>query len=277
MKIFISKRLFLVDCFIFCTPHSFADNNNISRLPNGKPDFNGVWQVLNKANYNIEPHAARAAMLLKDGLYGSLPSDEVVSLGVVGSIPAGVGVTDKIPYQEWALRKREENKNNWLDRDPEIKCYLPGTPRATYMPFPFQIIQSEQAFFFAYEYAGATRNVFLSDPGPAPIDSWMGQSYGQWEGDTFVIEVTGNNDQTWFDRSGNFHSDALHVEERYTYKHPNLIHYEATITDEKVFTRSWKMSMNIYRRQAEDAQILQFKCVEFVEELIYGHLRRNHE
>ena len=91
------------------------------------------------------------------------------------------------------------------------------------MPFPFQIIQSEQAFFFAYEYAGATRNVFLSDPGPAPIDSWMGQSYGQWEGDTFVIEVTGNNDQTWFDRSGNFHSDALHVEERYTYKHPNLI------------------------------------------------------
>ena len=86
MKIFISKRLFLVDCFIFCTPHSFANNNNISRLPNGKPDFNGVWQVLNKANYNIEPHAASSAMSLKDALYGSLPSDEVVSLGVVGSI-----------------------------------------------------------------------------------------------------------------------------------------------------------------------------------------------
>lgn len=252
-----------------------SEEATIPRLPNDKPDFNGVWQVLNTANYDIEPHAARAAMAFKAGQFRPLPADEVVSLGAVGSVPAGVGVVDKIPYQEWALKQREENNQQWLDKDPEIKCYLPGVPRATYMPFPFQIVQSDQAFFIAYEYAGATRNIFLQDPGEAPIDSWMGQSYGKWDNDTFVIEVTGQNNQTWFDRSGNFHSDQLHVEERYTLLSANLIRYEATITDEKVFTAPWKMSMNLYRRQGEDAQLLQFKCIEFVEELMYGHLRKN--
>jgi hypothetical protein len=260
--------------------HVLSEDNlseDIPRLANGKPDFNGVWQVLNTANYNIEPHAASAAMVLKAGPYGDLPDDEVVKLGAVGSVPAGIGVVNEIPYQEWARKQRDENQKNWLNRDPEIKCYLPGVPRATYMPFPFQIIQSAEAFFIAYEYAGATRNIFLKDPGPAPIDSWMGQSYGEWENDTFVIHVTGNNDQTWFDRAGNFHSDALKVEERYHFVHANLIRYEATITDEKVFTQPWTMRMNLYRRQAEDAQLLQFKCVEFVEELIYGHLRRKRD
>lgn len=251
--------------------------STIPRLPDGKPDFNGVWQVLNTANYDIEPHAARAALQMREGPLGKVPAKEIVSLGTVASVPAGKGVVvdDVIPYREWALKKREENRENYLQLDPEIKCYLPGVPRATYMPFPFQIVQSDKNFFIAYEYAGATRNIFLKDPGEAPIDSWMGQSYGKWDGDTFITEVTGQNDQTWFDRAGNFHSADMIVTEKYTLLSKNLMRYEAIIDDEKVFTEPWAMSMNLYRRQNEDAQLLQFKCIEFVEELLYGHLRRS--
>ena len=276
MKTNRHKILTYLLLIIFSSPLT-ADNRDIPRLPNGKPDFNGVWQVLNTANYNIEPHAASHAMYLKDGPYGPLPADEVVALGAIGSVPAGVGVIERIPYQQWALDVRKENQENWLDRDPEIKCYLPGVPRANYMPFPFQIIQSDKAFFIAYEYAGATRNIFLENPGDPPIDSWMGQSYGYWEKDTFVVEVSGFNGKTWFDRAGNFHSDQMKVIERYKMAHENLIHYEATIIDEKTFTEPWTMSMNIYRRQGKDAQLLQFKCIEFVEELLYGHLRKKDE
>ena len=171
--------------------------------------------------------------------------------------------------------KRDEKKKNWIDRDPEIKCYLPGVPRATYMNFPFQIFHSEKAIFFAYEYAGAVRNIYLEDPGPAPVDSWMGQSWGYWEDNTLVIEVTGFNDQTWFDRSGNFHSDQLKVIEKYTLINNHTMNYEATIEDEKVFTKPWKISMTLYKRVGNDAQLQQFKCVEFVEELFYGQWRGN--
>jgi len=264
-------------CFIYMLFSSVViADTNIPRLANGKPDLNGVWQVLNTANYNIEPHAARAGLQMREGPYGPLPAHEIVKLGAIASVPAGKGVVENgtIPYQQWALKKRDENQANYLERDPEIKCYLPGVPRATYMPFPLQILQSDKSFFIAYEYAGATRNIFLEDPGPAPIDSWMGQSFGKWEGDTFVIEVTGQNNQTWFDRAGNFHSEEMRVVEKYTLESQNLIRYEATIEDPKVFTKPWKMSMNLYRRQGEDAQLLQFKCVEFVEELLYGHLRK---
>jgi hypothetical protein len=246
------------------------------RGPGGHPDLNGVWQVLNAANYDIEPHAARAAMALRPGPYVPVPAKEVVALGAVGAVPAGLGVVEDgpIPYQAWALEQKKQNQENWLARDPEIKCYLPGVPRATYMPLPFQIFHSDSAVFFAYEYAGAIRNIYLDDPGPPPADSWMGQSVGHWEGDTFVVEVTGQNDRTWFDRAGNFHSDQLRVVERYTPTNPNTMLYEATIDDPQVFTRPWTMSMTLYRRAGKDAQLLQFKCVEFVEELMYGHLRK---
>jgi len=244
--------------------------------PGGNPDLNGVWQVLNTANYDLEPHPARAAMALRPGPYGPVPAKEVLALGAVGAIPAGVGVVEggKIPYKPEALAKKRDNQRHWLERDPEIKCYLPGVPRATYMPFPFQIFHSEQALLFAYEYAGATRNILFKDPGPAPVDSWMGQSVGRWEGGTLVVEVTAQNDQSWFDRAGNYHSDQLRVTERYTPTSANTMRYEATIMDPQVFTRPWKISMTLYRRVGEDARLLQFKCVEFVEELLYGHLRR---
>ena len=246
------------------------------RTPDGKPDLNGIWQALNEANYDLEMHMARPAMALRAGPYGPVPAAPVLALGAVGSVPPGVGVVEggTIPYKPEKLAQRKENQDKWLERDPEIKCYLPGVPRATYMPQPFQILQSQSAFFIAYQYDGAVRNVYLKDPGPPPIDSWMGQSVGRWEGETFVVEASGFNDGTWFDRSGNFHSDQLKVTERYTRIQPDVIQYEATITDPETFTRPWKISMPLYRRLEKNAQLMDFKCVEFVEELLYGAYRK---
>jgi hypothetical protein len=246
------------------------------RSADGHPDLNGIWQALNEANYDIQMHMARSAMQLRPGPYGPLPAASVLAFGAVGSVPPGMGVVegDTLPYLPAALAKKKENQENWVTSDPEVKCYLPGVPRATYMPYPFQIFQSSKAIFIAYEYAGAVRNIYLKDPGPAPVDSWMGQSVAKWEGDTLVIDVTGFNDQSWFDRAGNFHSDKLHVVERYTRTGPDVISYEATIEDPKTFSRPWKMSMPIYRRLEKNAQLMDFKCVEFVEELMYGAFRK---
>ncbi len=247
------------------------------RAADGHPDLNGIWQAITTAHYDLETHMARPAMALRDGPLGPVPAALVLALGAVGAVPGGLSVVEdgSIPYKPEALAKRKENQENWLERDPEIKCYLPGVPRATYMPYPLQIFHSENDMFIAYEYAGAVRDIYLDDPGPAPIDSWMGQSVGRWEGETFVIDVTGFNDRTWFDRSGNFHSDQLHVVERYTRVGPDHLWYEATIEDPEVFTRPWKISMPLYRRVEPNAQLMDFKCVEFVEELIYGQYRRN--
>jgi hypothetical protein len=245
------------------------------RTPDGHPDLNGIWQALNEANFDIEAHMARPAMALRAGPYGPVPAAPVLALGAVGSVPPGMGVVDgEIPYKPDAAAKKKDNQEHWLERDPEIKCYLPGIPRATYMPYPFQIFQSPSAVFIAYEYAGAVRNVYLKDPGPAPIDSWMGQSVGRWQGESFIIDTTGFNDSTWFDRAGNFHSDKLHVVETFTRTAPDIISYEATIEDPVVFTRNWTMRMPLYRRVEKNAQILDFKCVEFVEELLYGAYRK---
>ncbi len=248
----------------------------IPRTASGKPDLNGIWQALNTANYDLEPHQARAALAMRPGPVVPVPAKEVVAFGAVGAVPGGLGVVDggEIPYQPAALARKKANQENWLTRDPEIKCYLPGVPRATYMPFPFQIFQSDRAFFIAYEFAGAVRNVYLEDPGPPQVDTWMGQSVGRWDGDTFVVEATGFNDQSWFDRAGNHHSEVLKVVERYTMTSPDHLQYEATIEDPKVFTRPWTIRMPLYRHMNRDARLGQFKCVEFVEELMYGHLRK---
>jgi len=241
------------------------------------PDLNGVWQVMNTAGWNIEPHAASAALQMRPGPYGPVPAKAVLALGAVGAVPAGLGVVEggEIPYTPEARKIRDANKADWIDKDPEIKCYLPGVPRANYMTHPFQIFQSEKQMLFAYEYAGAVRNIQFTDPGPAPVDSWMGQSVAHWEGDTLVIVVTGMNDSTWLDRAGNFHSSDIKVVERYTPTGPNVMRYTAEITDPSTYTRPWKMSMNLYRHVGDDARLGQFKCVEFVEELMYGKLRKN--
>ncbi len=259
---------------MFLTVSVLAED--IPRTSQGKPDFNGVWQVLNSANYNLLAHSAKAAMAMQPGPFGEVPAKEVVALGAVGAVPAGMGVVENnhIPYLPESLLKQKENKANWLELDPEIKCYLPGVPRATYLPHPFQILQSGPSIFIAYEFAGATRNLLFEDPGEAPVDSWMGQSTATWDGDTLVVVVTGQNDQTWFDRSGNFHSEALVVTERYTLLNAHVMEYEAKIEDPKTFSEPWVIKMPVYRRVGADARLQQFKCVEFVEELLYGHLRK---
>jgi hypothetical protein len=243
------------------------------RLPGTQyPDLNGVWEVLNTANWNLEPHAAG-------------PSPLPAALGAIAAEPAGEGVVEggKIPYQPWAEAKRKENFEKRLARpkdrasneatgDPEAKCYLPGVPRATYMPFPFRLVETSKQVLISYEFASAARIVFIDRKATAPSDSWMGWSIGHWEGDTLVIDVTSQNDKTWFDRAGNFHSGDLHVVERYTPMSPYHLMYEATIDDPKVFTRPWKIRMPLYRRIEDHAQLLEFKCVEFAEEFMYGHL-----
>ena len=253
------------------------------RLPGTEqPNLNGVWQVLNPANYNIEAHPAQHAMQMRPGPYGPVPAASVVALGAVGAVPAGIGIVQneggKIPYTADALEMRNENRVNWIDRDPEVKCYLPGVPRANYMSLPFQIFQSDKAFFIAYEYAGAVRNIYLNEEPPPADDifpSWMGESYGHWEGDTFVVEVFGNNGETWLDRAGNQLSAEAHITERWTKTSPHTMRYEATITDPANLTEPLEIAFNLYKKVGEDAQLQQFKCVEFVEELMYGHLRRN--
>jgi hypothetical protein len=244
--------------FLAAAPVSGQPALQAHRLPDGKPDLNGIWQALNTANWDLEEHAARPGL--------------VVAMGAIGAEPGGPGVVEggEIPYLPAAKEKKKANFQSRLTADPEIKCYLPGVPRAAYLPYPFQIFHNAKAIFFAYEYAGAVRNVFLQDPGPAPADSWMGQSVGHWEGDTLVIDVTGLDDRTWLDRAGDFHSDALHVVERYTPMGPDILSYEATIEDPKVFSRPWKIRMPLYRHVEKDARLMDFKCVEFVEELMYG-------
>lgn len=230
------------------------------RTPDGKPDLNGVWQAVNTAHWDLEGHPARKG--------------PVAQMGAFGGIPGGMSVVEggEIPYQPWALEKKKENAAKWLELDPAVKCYLPGVPRATYMPFPFQIVQGADQILLAYEFAQTSRTVFVNGKDSSPLESWMGWSNARWEGDTLVVDASGFNDQTWFDAAGNFHSEALKVVERYTRTGPDHLMYEATIEDPKVFTRPWTIKMPLYRRVEQHAQLLEFKCVEFAEELMYGHL-----
>ena len=223
---------------------------------------NGIWQALNTAYWDIEAHPAGPSV--------------VRELGTISAVPGGLGIVEggALPYKPEALAKKKQNVTNRVKLDPEIKCYIPGVPRAMYMPFPFQIIQSQKHVMIIHEYAGAARTIYMDNHTEAPADSWMGWSNGHWEGETLVIDTTGFNDLSWFDRAGNYHSDALHVVERIRARSPDTLMYEATIEDPKVFTRPWKMSMPLYRHVEANAQVLEFRCVEFVEDLIYGHLRK---
>ena len=243
----------------------------------GKPDLNGIWEANNTANWDLQTHPARP-MVAQPGLLSNsvVLAAPVVALGSLGWVPGGLGVVEgeEIPYKPWAAARKNENLEHWIDRDPEIKCFQPGVPRAMYMPHPFQIVQSNTKIQMIFEYANAQRTIHLTKMESYPNVLWMGYSVGHWEGDTLVVDVSNFTDGTWFDRSGNFHSDAMHLTERYTLAGKDVIHYEATIDDPQVFTRPWKISMPLYRRVEKDARLLDFKCVEFSEEFMYGHLRR---
>ena len=244
-------------------PASAADQPRPAKIA-GKPNMNGVWQAITSAYWNLEDHSA-------SGL------SNFWQLGAIAAVPAGQSIVDgdgKIPYLPAALAQRDENRAGWPKTDPEAKCYMPGIPRATYMPYPFQIVQGDGDILFVYEFASANRIVHMSKHQEPPVDSWMGWSNGHWEGDTLVIEVTGNNDQTWFDRAGNYHSDQLKVTERYTLKDENHLQYEATMEDPQTFSRPWKISLPLYKKIEPNVQLLEFKCVEFSEELLYGDLTK---
>ena len=243
----------------------------------GKPNLNGVWQVMNTANHNLEPHSA-----------GPNPvADRLV--GAIGAIPAGLGVVEggKIPYKTEALERLNAHKANLVSHDPEAACYLPGIPRATYMPYPFQIVQGgNDDILMVYEYANANRVVEMRDVEIPPIDTWMGTSFGRWDGDTLEVVTLSQgpgevklpggvmepNGVTWLDRAGNYLSPTATVTERFTKMGNNHIQYSATIEDPSLYTRPWTITMPIYRRMEANAQLLEFRCVPFSEMLLYGDL-----
>jgi hypothetical protein len=223
--------------------------NAFPRTKDGKPNLTGVWQAVNTAAWDIQDHTAQ--------------------LGV----PAGQGVVEgnEIPYLPSAAARKKENYEKRATEDPETRCFLPGVPRAAYMPFPFQIMQGANHVAIGYEYAHAARRIYLDGkPHPEALDFWMGESRGRWQGDTLVVDVRNLNDKTWFDRAGNFHSDALHVIEQYTPITAYHLQYEATIEDPKVFSRPWKMRMPLYRRMEPNARILEYECVAYLEEETFG-------
>lgn len=229
-----------------------------------EPNLNGIWQAMNAAYWNLEPHSAEG------------PDEEFARLGAIGGIPAGLGVVEggEIPYLPEARAQRDANRQSAPTGDPEAACYLPGIPRATYMNYPFQIIQGgDDDILFVYEYASANRIVHMDDHEIAPIDTWMGWSNGSWDGDTLVVVTTAQNGMTWMDRAGNFLSPTATVTERFTKIDDDHISYEATIEDPSVFSEPWTISMPLYRRIEPNAQLLEYKCVPFADELLYGDLR----
>ena len=227
----------------------------------GHPNFNGIWQALNTANWNLEAHSAEAL----DNFWG---------LGAIGAIPAGKSVVrgGTIPYLPAALEQRNKNRANWPTVDPEARCYMLGIPRATYHTLPFQIFQGAGDLLMVYPFAATNRIVYMDDKSVLPVQSWMGKSDGVWEGNVLVVTTIDQNDKTWFDRAGNFHSDQLKVTERFTLLDSSHIRYEATMEDPKVFSRPWTIEMTLYRLIDNDAQLLENKCVTFADKLLYSDL-----
>jgi hypothetical protein len=246
-------------------------------MADGHPDLNGIWQALVTADWDIQDHEAQPG-----------PHPEIN--GAYGAGPAGQSIIEgggDIPYRPEALAKKRQNFQNravadvsndktWHDKgDPEFKCYMPGVPRANYMPFPFRIVQGSSPYILmAYEFTSATRTIRMDWKGEAPTPSWMGWSRGHWEGETLVVDVSGMREESWLDRAGDYHSDEFHVVERYTPVSPYHLMYEATIEDPKVYTRSWKISFPLYRRMEKGVQLLEFKCVPFTEELLFGRFSK---
>jgi len=268
MKTLIQKQIAQFGLFtlvgIFSVTQAVAQSGEIPRTPSGKPDLSGIWQAMTSAHYDVEPHAA------SEGPHPGL-------MGAISATPAGLGIVEggRIPYNEQSRRIRDANKANALENDPLTKCYMPGVPRANYMPFPFQIVQSEGVILIAYEVAESNRIVYVDQPElESQVDAWMGHSNAHWEGDTLVVRVSGQMPDTWFDRSGNHHSYEMVVEERWTATGADHVQYEATITDPNTFTAPWTISFPLYRHVADSMQLLEFKCAEFAEEFLYGEWRK---
>jgi hypothetical protein len=258
-----------------------AQAASVPRTADGKPDFSGIWQALNEAHWDLEAHEARPGAVMQQGVYpyeyARVPAAPVLALGAAAGVPGSVGVVEddgRIPYKPEAAKIKVANGEHWIDRDPELKCYLPGVPRAMYMPYQFQIVQGVNKVQIAFAFSTAARTIHLDDVEGPPDLTYMGHSVGRWDGDTLVVDVTEFNGKNWFDRAGNYHSEALHLTERFTPISKDAIQYEVTIEDPNVFTRPWKISMPLYRRLEPNAQLLEYRCMEFAEEFMYGGLRK---
>src|SRR5580704_3120944 len=232
----------------------------VPHAPDGHSDLTGSWQAMSSADWDLEYHPSEPGPFYQ--------------LGAIGAIPLGRGVVEggDIPYKPEALAKRKENRANRWKNDPEVKCYMPGIPRAAYIPYPFQIVQSADVVLMAYSFGSANRVINMGTPKKPSVDTWMGTANGHWESEALVVDNRGFNDLSWLDRSGNYHSDALHVVERYARADRDHIRYEATIEDPRVFTRPWKISLTLYRDVEPNATLPEFKCVEMTEELLYRDL-----
>ena len=267
-SLFASVVLLTVISLQGCTQEQTSESNMAAPLVSSDPpDLSGIWQTMNTASWNLEGHTA-----------SKMPVTNI--LGALGGIPAGMSVVEggEIPYLPEALERRDQNRSDWTNLDPVAKCYIPGVPRSTYMPWPFQILQTDTEIFIAYEFGSNSRTIFMDRPGTeAPLPSWMGYSLGHWENETLVVNVTKQVPDTWLDASGNYHGADLVVEERYTLVDENRIQYEATIDDPDVFSRPWTIKIPLYRRMEDGARLLEYKCVEFGEDLLYDHLRRGYD
>jgi hypothetical protein len=212
----------------------------IPRTSDGKPDFSGIWQSMSGADYDLEPHAGR-----------------------VGA-PPGAGVVEggALPYQPWALEKRAANFAARVTADQtRLSCYSLGVPRSVYYPAPFQILQRPRDLTLIGSF-GAVRTIHTNGTQhpEGPFGFWQGDSRAHFEGDTLVVDVVDFNADTWLDRAGNFHSESLHVVERWTLLDANTIEYEATIEDPEVFTRSWKLGVVLYRHREKNFQLIEDYC-----------------
>lgn len=212
---------------VFLATLSVTAQRGLSRTSDGKPNLQGIWQAGSNAGADIQQF-------------------------VEGK---------EIPYKPAALQKKNENFRNRQKADPLSSCYMPGVPRIMYLDYPFQVFQTTDHIAFTFEWSSVYRLIYLATKVPPHqgIDSWMGDSRGRWEGDTLVVEVTQNNDRTWFDLAGNHHSDKMRVTERYTPQDSDTIRYEATVTDPDVFTRPWKIVMPLHRVK-DKARVLEYQC-----------------
>lgn len=225
------------------------------RTADGKPSLEGIWQTFSTAEYNIQAHVARPG------------------------VPAGMGIVEgeEIPYLPAALAQRDKNRQAGAAADPAAKCFFPGVPRLMYTPFPFRIMQADGYVGIYFEFGHHMRLIYTAgQPHHEEIPMWQGDSRGRWEGETFVVESKNFNGMTWFDRSGNHHSDALHLVERLTRTGPDHIQYEATITDPKTFSRPWKIAFPLYRRVEANARLLEYECfaMDIYERGRVDHMRK---
>ena len=224
----------------------------VHRLPDGKPDLQGIWDAGTFApSDDVEDHPVDRFQIR-------------AGKSIIVDPPGG-----KIPYQDWALAKKQDLFAHHMYEDPEAHCTLSGVPRQMYAPFGFQIFQPDNYIVIFFEAFHSFRIINMKGTPHAPegIKMYEGDSRGHWEGDTLVVDVTNQNDKTWFDMAGNFHSDQIRVIERFTPVDSNTITYRATISDPKTYTKPWTIEFPIVRNNRPGYELMEFACVEGEEDL----------